>query len=73
MKITFWGSLMGFEAHRARVVMDLNSDAGARVVALLAGAAQTMPIEDSGNQPDIILPKIESFIGSREDVIDIEM
>jgi len=42
--------------------MDLNSDARARVVALFSGAAQTISIDDSGNEPDITLPKTEENV-----------
>lgn len=45
------------------VVLDLSS-ASPKVVALLAGTAQTMSIDEPGNEPDITTPAIEENVAS---------
>jgi len=45
-----------------RLIVDLNSDSRPRVAALLAGAAQTISIDDPGNEPDITLLEIEENV-----------
>jgi len=45
------------------VVLDLSSSAP-KVVALLGGTAQTMSIDEPGNEPDITLPQIEENVAS---------
>ena len=44
--------------------MDLDSDGRAWVVALLAGAAQTMSIDTLGDEPNVTLPKIEENVAA---------
>eukprot|EP00571_Detonula_confervacea_P000914 CAMPEP_0172329514 /NCGR_PEP_ID=MMETSP1058-20130122/60923_1 /TAXON_ID=83371 /ORGANISM="Detonula confervacea, Strain CCMP 353" /LENGTH=647 /DNA_ID=CAMNT_0013046693 /DNA_START=75 /DNA_END=2018 /DNA_ORIENTATION=+ len=45
------------------LIMDLSSESP-KVIALLAGAAQTMSIDSPGNEPDITLPGLEENVAS---------
>mmetsp|Transcript_19287 Transcript_19287/g.41856 ORF Transcript_19287/g.41856 Transcript_19287/m.41856 type:complete len:297 (-) Transcript_19287:410-1300(-) len=45
------------------LILDLSSESP-KVIALLAGAAQTMSIDSPGNEPDITLPGLEENVAS---------